>query len=144
MRNHIGGSLLRDLEVDLLVTGELSHHETLAAIEDGKCVIARESLFLVNCSALLRWGADTFWSGPAFHSNTERQYLHDVMQRQLADALNLEWWNVQEDFREKQGVEPSEKVLHPRDEIYKVDFGEVAVSNADRDPYDIYTVEATR
>ena len=36
-----GASLFRNLDVDLLVTGELSHHDTLAAIEQGKCVIAR-------------------------------------------------------------------------------------------------------
>lgn len=50
-----GGSLLNGLDVDLLFTGELSHHEALAAIEKGKCVIT------------------------AFHSNTERAFLKSKM-----------------------------------------------------------------
>jgi putative NIF3 family GTP cyclohydrolase 1 type 2 len=50
-----GGSLLDGLDVDLLLTGELSHHEALAAIEQGKCIIT------------------------AFHSNTERAFLKSRM-----------------------------------------------------------------
>lgn len=49
-----GGSMLGGLDVDLLFTGELSHHEALAAIEQGRCVIT------------------------AFHSNTERGFLREV------------------------------------------------------------------
>lgn len=51
-----GGSMLNGLDVDLLFTGELSHHEALAAVEQGRCVIT------------------------AFHSNTERAYLKQRMQ----------------------------------------------------------------
>lgn len=47
--------MLNGLEVDLLFTGELSHHEALAAIEQGKVVIT------------------------AFHSNTERGFLKGVL-----------------------------------------------------------------
>ena len=54
-----GGSMLGGLDVDLLFTGELSHHEALAAIEQGKCVIT------------------------TFHSNTERLYLMTTMQNKL-------------------------------------------------------------
>lgn len=43
--------MLNGLDVDLLFTGELSHHEALAAIEAGRCVVT------------------------AFHSNSERGYL---------------------------------------------------------------------
>jgi hypothetical protein len=53
------GSMLNGLDVDLLFTGELSHHEVLAAIEQGKCVIT------------------------TFHSNTERLYLMTAMQNKL-------------------------------------------------------------
>ena len=64
-----GGSLLNGLDVDLLFTGELSHHEALAAIEKGKCVIT------------------------AFHSNTERKYLRDRMavqlKAQIVEGLSL-------------------------------------------------------
>ncbi|KAE9369384.1 NGG1p interacting factor 3 [Stipitochalara longipes BDJ] len=53
------GSMLNGLDVDLLFTGELSHHEALAAIEQGRCVIT------------------------TFHSNTERLYLMTSMQNKL-------------------------------------------------------------
>lgn len=57
-----GGSTLPDL----LLTGELSHHEALAAIERGSVVVT------------------------LFHSNTERGYLHDVMRYKLAEAIKQE------------------------------------------------------
>lgn len=59
-----GGSMLNGLDVDLLFTGELSHHEALAAVEQGKCVVT------------------------AFHSNTERAFLKDRMQSALAEAMD--------------------------------------------------------
>ncbi|RAL64714.1 hypothetical protein DID88_001745 [Monilinia fructigena] len=58
-----GGSMLNGLDVDLLFTGELSHHEALAAVEQGKCVVT------------------------AFHSNTERAFLKDRMQSALTEAM---------------------------------------------------------
>lgn len=53
-------------DVDLLFTGELSHHEALAAIEQGKCVIT------------------------LFHSNTERGFLHSVLKPQLEKQVRKE------------------------------------------------------
>jgi putative NIF3 family GTP cyclohydrolase 1 type 2 len=61
-----GGSMLNNLPVDLLFTGELSHHEALAAIEQGKVVIT------------------------AFHSNTERQFLKERMQNDLTAGIKEE------------------------------------------------------
>lgn len=61
-----GGSLLNGLDVDLLFTGELSHHEALAAIEQGKCVIT------------------------TFHSNSERGFLRERMAEQLHAAYARE------------------------------------------------------
>ncbi|KAH8590879.1 GTP cyclohydrolase 1 type 2/Nif3 [Bisporella sp. PMI_857] len=58
-----GGSMLGGLDVDLLFTGELSHHEALAAIEQGKCCIT------------------------AFHSNTERAFLQTRMRPALLSEL---------------------------------------------------------
>ncbi|KAL4874523.1 NGG1p interacting factor 3 [Aspergillus karnatakaensis] len=52
---------------DLLFTGEISHHETLAAIENGSVVIALA------------------------HSNTERGYLSAVMKEKLEKTLTEEW-----------------------------------------------------
>ncbi|KAB8293000.1 hypothetical protein EYC80_007362 [Monilinia laxa] len=76
-----GGSMLNGLDVDLLFTGELSHHEALAAVEQGKCVVT------------------------AFHSNTERAFLKDRMQSALTEAMEGK--------------------------------ADVAVSEVDRDPFDI-------
>lgn len=66
-----GGHLFSEMEkageeVDLLFTGELSHHEALAAIEKGKCVIC------------------------LFHSNTERGFLHSVLKVQLEATISEE------------------------------------------------------
>ncbi|EPE34426.1 NIF3 (NGG1p interacting factor 3)-like protein [Glarea lozoyensis ATCC 20868] len=77
-----GGSMLNGLDVDLLFTGELSHHEALAAIEMGKCVIT------------------------AFHSNTERAFLGDRMKGLLekevtgviAGLRQKGTWKVDEGF----------------------------------------------
>lgn len=66
-----GGGLFSEAEkkgedVDLYFTGELSHHEALAAIENGKVVIA------------------------LFHSNTERGFLHGVLKEQLEGQVREE------------------------------------------------------
>ncbi len=66
-----GGHLFSEMEgngeeVDLLFTGELSHHEALAAIEKGRCVIC------------------------LFHSNTERGFLHSVLKSQLEESVKQE------------------------------------------------------
>jgi putative NIF3 family GTP cyclohydrolase 1 type 2 len=52
---------------DLLFTGEMSHHETLFAIENGSVVVALA------------------------HSNTERGYLRAVMKDKLEGVLKGEW-----------------------------------------------------
>ncbi|PYH84177.1 NGG1 interacting factor Nif3 [Aspergillus uvarum CBS 121591] len=52
---------------DLLFTGELSHHEALAAIERGSVVVALA------------------------HSNTERGYLRAVMREKLAKEVEANW-----------------------------------------------------
>lgn len=60
-----GGSMLNGQDVDLLFTGELSHHEALAAIEQGKCVVT------------------------AFHSNTERAFLKSRMRPALSTEVEI-------------------------------------------------------
>jgi putative NIF3 family GTP cyclohydrolase 1 type 2 len=59
-----GGSTLKGLDVDMLFTGELSHHEALAAIETGKVVVT------------------------TFHSNTERLFLSDCLTPQLLSEIS--------------------------------------------------------
>jgi putative NIF3 family GTP cyclohydrolase 1 type 2 len=61
-----GGSVLNGLDVDLLFTGEMGHHEALAAIEQGRCVIT------------------------AFHSNTERGFLASRMKSALEKEIEKE------------------------------------------------------
>jgi len=86
-----GGSILDDLDVDMLLTGEMSHHETLKATEQGKVVVA------------------------LFHSNSERGFLRAVLRGQLEGALKEEWWdgeghyedvsvNVSESDRDPYGI----------------------------------------
>ena len=92
-----GGSLLNGLDVDLLFTGELSHHEALAAIEQGKCVIT------------------------AFHSNTEREFLKRKMQPALeAEIKTMSNEGEVDNFRPNG------------------DF-QIAVSQVDKDPFEIIT-----
>jgi len=79
-----GGSMLAGLDVDLLFTGELSHHEALAAIEQGKCCIT------------------------AFHSNTERAFLAKKMRPVLLTELErmVEQQEIDDmTDREKAGLE---------------------------------------
>ncbi|KAG4430533.1 hypothetical protein IFR05_013986 [Cadophora sp. M221] len=84
-----GGSMLNGLDVDLLFTGELSHHEALAAIEAGRCVVT------------------------AFHSNSERAFLEQIMQPALQQMVAEE--------------------LGGDDNVF------IDVSECDRDPYQVVT-----
>ncbi|KJX92734.1 Ng1 interacting factor Nif3 like protein [Zymoseptoria brevis] len=73
-----GGGLFSEAEkqgedVDLYFTGELSHHEALAATEKGKVVVA------------------------LFHSNSERGFLHAVLKGQLEEAIPEEWEKVRKE-----------------------------------------------
>lgn len=83
--------MLGGLDVDMLFTGELSHHEALAEIERGKVVVT------------------------AFHSNTERAFLRERLQKQLSDEL-------------KSSLPMFEKF-------------DVGVSRLDRDPFEIFTAD---
>ncbi|KAI9863523.1 MAG: hypothetical protein M1824_000203 [Vezdaea acicularis] len=83
-----GGSLLRGVDADLLFTGELGHHDALAAVESGKVVFA------------------------PFHSNTERGYL-TVMRNVLRTTLVKEWPRIIED--ENLGDESERVHVHVSD-----------------------------
>lgn len=58
-----GYDVLKDSDADLIVTGEMTHHNALKAVMQGKCVIA------------------------AFHSNSERTFLRDRLQPALEKLL---------------------------------------------------------
>ena len=101
--------------VDLLFTGEMSHHEVLAATERGQCVIA------------------------PFHSNTERGFLSQRMKRDLEVMVEDEWSRLitaekrvsfnDDDDRKTKG-ESHMDAYEDKDVM-------VRVSERDRDPYGI-------
>ena len=108
-----GGSLFASSpalsKVDLLFTGEMSHHEALAAIERGQCVIA------------------------PFHSNTERGFLSGVMKSKLEGTIKEEWEQLRETDLREQSEGKSKAV---REALLNIDV-RVDVSERDRDPYGI-------
>ncbi|KAF2687771.1 NGG1p interacting factor 3 [Lentithecium fluviatile CBS 122367] len=75
-----GASLLSNLNVDLLFTGEMSHHEALAAVEKGQVVIN------------------------LFHSNSERGFLSEVLAGQLEESVEQEWSRVREEKAEDESL----------------------------------------
>lgn len=83
-----GYDVLKDTAADLIVTGEMSHHNALRLTMLGKCVLT------------------------VFHSNSERQFLRDVLKPTLESALRKS--------------EPA---------------AEVFVSDEDKDPFEIWDVE---
>ncbi|PNS14365.1 Protein NIF3 [Sphaceloma murrayae] len=94
-------------DVDLLFTGELSHHEALAAIEQGKCVIT------------------------LFHSNTERGFLSSVLKGQLEKTVGEEWTKLRAEELET-GTNADDFA-----EVLADEGIEIHVSEVDRDPYGI-------
>lgn len=58
-----GYDVLKGADVDLLVTGETSHHSALRAIQQGRTLVQ------------------------VFHSNSERAYLNEVLRPRLQDLL---------------------------------------------------------
>jgi len=101
-----GGSLFSGMQdVDLLFTGELSHHEALAAIERGQSVIT------------------------LFHSNTERGYLHNVLKAQLTERVKAEWEQIRKEEKIEQSM--SDEFIEALEDEYVA----VELSERDRDPY---------
>lgn len=101
---------------DLLLTGELSHHEALAVTERGSVVIALS------------------------HSNTERGYLHAVMRRKLEDTLREVW--EEESVQGLKALEESAKqggagVKEGCEDALRDTECVVDVSQEDRDPFGV-------
>jgi len=108
-----GGSLFAGLDdIDLLFTGELTHHEALAAIERDQCVVT------------------------LFHSNTERGFLHTVMKTQLQGKVKEEWERVRKEEKARKDV-PEELTEALDDETVVVENSE-----RDRDPYGLIIAKA--
>lgn len=108
-----GSSVLRDVEADLFFTGEMSHHDALAATERGRCVVT------------------------LFHSNTERGFLHSVLREQLADTLRREWKRVREELVREEDLSPD------WDDAMQDETVLVEVSEADRDPFGVVILQSS-
>ncbi|KAK5105334.1 hypothetical protein LTS08_001611 [Lithohypha guttulata] len=108
-----GSSVIRNAKTppDLVFTGEMSHHEALAAIEQGRCVIS------------------------LFHSNSERGYLDGVMRELLEEEVQKRW----KDERERTKAEDNQGEMTK--EITGDDSVSVVVSRRDRDPFGIVVLQ---
>ncbi|EFE41586.1 NGG1 interacting factor Nif3, putative [Trichophyton verrucosum HKI 0517] len=97
---------------DLLLTGELSHHEALAAIEAGSVVITLS------------------------HSNSERGFLQGHMRSNLHERLAREWREARanNDLGRSDSDESEVQVLK---QIFADDSVCIDVSQSDRDPYQV-------
>ena len=108
--------MFKDVQADLLFTGELSHHEALAATERGSCVVT------------------------LFHSNSERGFLTKVMKPKLEKILRKEWDRVREQERKRSSegsrLDGWEEALDDEDVL-------VEVSEVDRDPFGIVILQAS-
>ncbi|CAO1602762.1 hypothetical protein XANCAGTX0491_006361 [Xanthoria calcicola] len=109
-----GHSVLKGVEADLLFTGELSHHEALAATEKGQCVIT------------------------LFHSNSERGYLSSVLKEKLTEVLKEEWERVRNEVAEAQELTPEwEDAVKDEDVL-------VECSERDRDPFGVVILQSSK
>ncbi|KAL9105221.1 MAG: hypothetical protein Q9227_009563 [Pyrenula ochraceoflavens] len=106
-----GGSIFKNCTADLLFTGELSHHEALAATERGAAVVT------------------------LFHSNSERGYLHSVMKELLRKKLEAEWEDVRKEMKASQKLDEEWKEALEDEDV------QVEVSERDRDPYGVVILE---
>ncbi|KAI4199504.1 MAG: hypothetical protein LQ350_004570 [Teloschistes chrysophthalmus] len=109
-----GHSVLKGVEADLLFTGELSHHEALAATEKGQCVIT------------------------LFHSNSERGFLSSVLKHKLTATLKEEWERVRKDEAE------GEHLTDEWEDAIKDEDVLVECSAQDRDPYGVVILESSK
>ncbi|KAF1945823.1 NGG1p interacting factor 3 [Clathrospora elynae] len=103
-----GGSLLGNLDVDLLFTGEMTHHEALAAIEKGQVVIS------------------------LFHSNSERGFLAEVLRVQLEETVQEEWAKVREEEKDNKEFKEALAEVDFEVEVSEVDrdpYGIVVLKN---------------
>lgn len=108
-----GAHVLRNVNADLLFTGELSHHDALSATEQGRCVVT------------------------LFHSNSERGFLHSVLKDKLSTVLKSEWHSVRKEVKEEGNLSSEwEDAMNDEDVL-------VEVSEADRDPYGMVLLQSS-
>ena len=109
-----GHNVLKGVDADLLFTGELSHHEALAATEKGQCVIT------------------------LFHSNSERGYLSSVLKEKLTRVLREEWERIRKEVAEAHDLTPEwEDAVKDEDVL-------VECSEQDRDPFGVVILQSSK
>lgn len=123
-----GHDVLANTDADLLFTGELSHHQALAATERGRCVVT------------------------LFHTNTERGFLSSVLKPQLEGVLKKEWDAVRAQTRRELETDPeggpaATTAAVDNDEAWDDAVRDedvlVEVSERDRDPFGIVVLQAS-
>ena len=112
-----GHAVLEDVDADLLFTGELSHHDALAATEKGKCVVT------------------------LFHSNTERGFLSSVLKEKLTAVLKEEWKRVREEVMGE--VNSKWDLAEEWGDALKDEDVLVECSERDRDPFGIVILQSS-
>lgn len=121
-----GHDVLRDVDADLLFTGELSHHDALRVTEAGRCVVT------------------------LFHSNTERGFLSSVLKDKLTHVLREEWERVRREtkreYEERGGGSADgygEGSMEYWEDAVKDEEVLVEVSECDRDPFGIVILQSS-
>ena len=112
-----GHDVLKNVDADLLFTGELSHHDALSATEKGQCVVT------------------------LFHSNTERGFLGSVLKDKLTHVLKEEWTKVREEVKGEIN-EDTELAGEWEDALGDEDVL-VECSERDRDPFGIVILQSS-
>lgn len=112
-----GHSVLKDVDADLLFTGELSHHDALKATEKGQCVVT------------------------LFHSNTERGFLGSVLKDKLAAVLKEEWETVRKEV--KGDIDSGWELANEWEDAVRDEDILVECSERDRDPFGIVILQSS-
>ena len=112
-----GHDVLKNVDADLLFTGELSHHDALKATEKGQCVVT------------------------LFHSNTERGFLGSVLKEKLTSVLKEEWKRMREEVR-GEITSDWELAAEWEDALNDEDIL-VECSEKDRDPFGIVILQSS-
>lgn len=112
-----GHDVLKNVDADLLFTGELSHHDALSATEKGQCVVT------------------------LFHSNTERGFLGSVLKEKLTSVLKEEWKKIREDM--KRDVDSNWDLAEEWEDALNDEDILVECSERDRDPFGIVILQSS-
>lgn len=112
-----GHDVLKNVDADLLFTGELSHHDALKATEKGQCVVT------------------------LFHSNTERGFLGSVLKDKLTVVLKEEWKRVREEVRGE--INSNWDLAGEWEDALGDEDVLVECSERDRDPFGIVILQSS-